>query len=185
MIQTHIRSSMLTIEEALELPSVLTVTDVGYIAKPNTVEVVLSDKLAPQALTRTAFVLPFLDGKLVMTHNRRRGIELTGGHIEDGEDAYAAAIREVLEEAACVLSDVTPIGFLRMISKGNVPPDWPYPHPIGYQQFFTAKVVNQLELMPTDEIIGRIFVEPDDKILNSTQLAFSMAAMKRLNHENY
>ena len=51
---------MLTIEEALELPSVLTVTDVGYIAKPNTVEVVLSDKLAPQALTRTAFVLPFL-----------------------------------------------------------------------------------------------------------------------------
>ncbi len=50
------------------------------------------------------------------------------------------AIRECLEETGAHVVDCTPIGHLRMISQGEAPEGWRYPHPLGYQMFHAARV---------------------------------------------
>jgi 8-oxo-dGTP pyrophosphatase MutT (NUDIX family) len=80
----------------------------------------------------------FPDGSLAMAVNQRRGPEVPGGHIDPGETAEDAAVREASEETGIAVDNVRPIGFLRMVSAGVAPPDWKYPHPVGFQQFFAG-----------------------------------------------
>ena len=176
---------MLCLEQALKLPSSST-SSVSYLPQPNSVDTVLSNKLAPVSLTVTCFVFAFLDADtLVMTRNRTRGIEVPGGHIEPGEDAVQAAIREMQEETACAITDVRPIGFLRMRSQGSVPMDWKYPHPHGFQQFFSARVSKIFDLVPTEEIADRVFVRYDDvSVLSHSQLVFALEAQHEFTRQN-
>lgn len=126
--------------------------DVGYLPLPNTVEVVFTDRLAPEGLTRTAFMIALHDdGSIQLAANKRRGSEVPGGHVEDGETLLEAALRETMEEIGCEVDDVVPIGYLRMTSMGDVPDDYDYPHPVGYQQFFAGRISKQHEYVPNDE----------------------------------
>ena len=126
--------------------------NVSYLPLPNFVEVVVSDQSCDPVLTRTAFMIPVHpDGSIVLAQNRRRGVEIAGGHVEPGETLVEAATREALEEVGCTVADVRPIGFLRMVSSGEVPNDYPYPHPLSYQQFFAGRVVEQHKYVVNDE----------------------------------
>lgn len=126
--------------------------NVPYLPLPNYVEVVLTDELSPVDLTKTAFVVPVCDdGSIILANNVRRGLEISGGHIEDGETPEEAACREALEEVGCEVTDVVPIGYLRMVSEGEVPADYAYPHPISYQQFFAGRVTAINEYQPNEE----------------------------------
>lgn len=123
-----------------------TAINVGFLPKPNTVEVIFSDELAPQELTKTAFMIAlFDDGSIMLANNVKRGTETPGGHVEEGETLLEGALRETMEEIGCEVTDVVPIGYLRMTSEGTVPEDYPYPHPLGYQQFFAGRIVKQHE----------------------------------------
>lgn len=118
-----------------------TTHNVKYLPQPNRVEFIVTYKLAPMELTKTAFVIPFVDhGHVIMAHNQRRGLEIPGGHIDPGENFFQAAKRECLEETGYSIDDIVPLGYLKMVSEGDVPNDWGYPHPISYQQFFTGIV---------------------------------------------
>jgi 8-oxo-dGTP diphosphatase len=130
---------------------VFVATNVAYLPAPNTVEIVLSEIAAPSKFTATAFVLPVRDGKIVMAHNLRRGIEVPGGHVEAGETLEQAARREAWEEVGVKLGDLTPIGYLRMNSFGDPPDDYKYPHPLSFQQFFAGRVEEMTEFAHTDE----------------------------------
>ena len=49
---------------------------------------------------RTAYAVAFDgDGFLMVWHKRRKGWEMPGGHVEEGETSAQAAAREFLEEA--------------------------------------------------------------------------------------
>ena len=140
---------MLSLQEALLLPSILTNTDLPYLPLPNTVEVVFSDKLPPVELTKTAFVIPLLDNQDMMsTNNRRRGLEIPGGHIDPGETPEQAGVREVLEETGCRVEDVVVIGYLRMTTTGEKPEGYRYPFPVGFQVFYAGRV---REIVPYEE----------------------------------
>lgn len=123
----------------------LVVEDVGYLPKPNRIEITLSDEVCPTDLCRTAFLLPvFEDGSIMLAQNRRRGIETPGGHIEIDETPEEAAIREALEEAGCEVEDVRPVGYLKMISEAEEAPEgYDYPFPVSYQQFFAGRVIDE------------------------------------------
>jgi 8-oxo-dGTP diphosphatase len=128
--------------------------EVDYLPKPNSVQTFLASYKAPLNLTSTAFVVPVLPtGEIVFAHNRKRGIEIPGGHIEKGETAEMAAVREAFEETGYVVADLEPIGFLQMNILCNKPDDYRYPYPMSYQQFFTGKVVAKSEYKENDECL--------------------------------
>lgn len=153
--------------------------NVAYLPNPNLVEVVLCEELAPIHLTRTAFLIPITeDGGFVMARNKRRGLEIAGGHIEDGETPLQAAIRETREETGYVVNEVEPLGFLRMTSEGSVPDDWAYPHPLSYQQFFVGVVTGCDAYLPNDECDHPEIITDllDDRITVGTSRYFLGAA---------
>lgn len=118
--------------------------EVSYLPKPNTAEIILTCDLAPIELTCTAFVIPvFADQSILLACHQRRGLECPGGHIEPGETYEQAARREALEEVGCIVSDIIPIGFIRLTTHGVIPEGYRYPHPVSYQQFFAGKVLHQ------------------------------------------
>ena len=147
------------------LPSVLLIRDLPYLPLPNRVEVLLTDAIPPHELTRTGFMLPFTpEGNLILAVNRRRGAEASGGHIEPGEDARAAAIRESFEETGARVDRVQPLGCLRMTSEGQVPEGWRYPHPVGFQAFFTGITEHTGEYEPNDECLVPRMISPAEAL---------------------
>lgn len=126
--------------------------DVGYLPFPNSIETIASDEVAPRDLITTAFVIPlFNDKSVLLAHNLRRGLEIPGGHIEPGETAEEAAIRELVEEGGATVFKLHPIGYQKMVTGGEAPNDWRYPYPISYQQFFAGMVDEQYDYIPNDE----------------------------------
>jgi 8-oxo-dGTP diphosphatase len=143
---------MNTENSAFNLAALWVDKNLPYLPRPNTVEVVATSILAPRELTTTAFVLAFEQNRtIILARNQRRGIEIPGGHLEPGESAKDAAIREAYEETGCVIECPEPIGFLRMTTRGKIPSTYRYPYPIAFQQFFAAFVVQRDSFVPNDE----------------------------------
>lgn len=137
--------------------------NVAYLPQPNTVELVLTSEPPPPELTRTSFMVPITeDGGLVLAHNRKRGIEFAGGHINNGETARQAAMREGVEETGATCSDIVQIGYLRMRSAGKAPPEWGYPHPEGYQVFHAGRVVSMESYVENEECTRPEVFSPED-----------------------
>lgn len=165
--------------DPMAIPAALVESDLPYLPLPNRVDLVLARALAPAALTRTAFLLPFLpDGTLLMARNRRRGVEVPGGHIDPGEDALAAAIREALEETGCETDEPVPLGFLRMVSEGVPPEGWRYPHPVGFQQFFAARVTRRSDYVENDECLAPAAFPPGIDALGELRLSGAHRAFR-------
>lgn len=132
--------------------------DVPYLPLPNKIELVLSSMANPIEKTATAFDAPLVDGGIVFTQNLRRSgmrMEIPGGHIEDGETAEAAAIREMMEETGCKVEIIRTLGYIRMTSEGAAPEGWRYAHPISYQQIFIARVISQEEYKKTTSALSQ------------------------------
>lgn len=131
--------------------------DVPYLPLPNKVDIWATSVMAPDKLTRTSFMVPLMpNGDVVLANNRRRGVEIPGGHIDPGETQTKAAVRECVEETGCWVSWIKPIGYLEMKSEGTVPPDWKYPHPLGYQQFFAGIVQSIEHYVENDECLAPV-----------------------------
>lgn len=156
--------------------------DVAYLPTPNTVEVVITSELAPPDLTKTAFMVPVCDdGGIVIAVNQRRGLEIAGGHIEADETAEDAAFREAVEETGTTVSNIAPIGFLRMTSTAESAPEgYAYPFPLSYQQFFAGSVENIEPYTDNDECSApvKIFDMQDRRITRKSITLFGNAALK-------
>ena len=98
------------------------------------------------------------DGSIVMANNRRRGMEVPGGHVEQRESQKEAAEREGMEETGARLGKLEVLGHLRMTSSGAMPKGWQYPHPLSYQSFFAAPVVSMDPYTENDECLAPVIV---------------------------
>jgi len=179
----------LTIEELLSAEGREAETDVSYIPFPNVVDIVISDELAPDHLTPTAFVFPFFgNGDLMMAHNRRRQVEVPGGHrdpVEGGELEHPreTARREGFEETGVVVEDIVPVGFMRARSAAEgMPSGYRYPFPVSCQQFFAARIVSVVDFDETDECRPpvRLSEQEVEEVLGGRSLALYRAAKEAL-----
>lgn len=128
--------------------------DIDWLPKPNMVEIILSSEVAPVELTRTAFMIPVReDGAVVLAVNRRRGLEIAGGHVEEGETLEEAASREAYEETGAWVADAQPIGYLRMTVAAEQADDYPYPYPVSYQQFYAGRLIDLDTYAANDECL--------------------------------
>ncbi|UTC29164.1 8-oxo-dGTP diphosphatase [Brevundimonas phage vB_BpoS-Bambus] len=158
--------------------------DVDWLPKPNRVDLILSDDEAPEDLTRTAFMVPYLDTwAVVLAHNTRRGIEMAGGHIEAGEGMLDAALRELREETGVDdVRDPEPLGYLRMFCAGDKPEGhYPYPFPLSYQQIYTGRAMSLGVFEPTDECHAPLVTSSlsDPRITRETVRVYAAAARLR------
>jgi len=115
------------------------------LATDHRVELFRSTELPPAELTGSAFVLLFdRDDRLLLTHVDKpgRGWDVPGGHLDPGEDAIAAATRELVEETGMDLpaTALTLAGWFRVTLETAPPPGYRYPSPISYMVGFTGRV---------------------------------------------
>lgn len=163
-----------------------TTRNVKYLPLPNRVDFIASQIMTSIHLTKTSFVIPFVDSEnVILANNVRRGYEIPGGHVEPNEMLIEAAQRECLEETGYEINNLIPIGFLRMTSEGDPPPEWKYPHPISYQQFFAGEVDHSNLFVPNDECFDPVILNMKDlSILNSQQQMLINIAHKNIYMEN-
>lgn len=113
-------------------------SEVWWAEKPNTYELWVGTA-APSPHT-SASVLVMSDEGLVCIEVLKRGWDIPGGHIEDGEGAIEAALREVQEEAGLTLApdELTLYGWAHLELHAPKPAQYRYPYPHTYQPVFVA-----------------------------------------------
>lgn len=155
------------VSEYLALEGVHPEHNLKYLPQPNVADVVITPVEAPHELIPTAFCFPFArNGKVLLAHNRRRGLEIPGGHREtrDGifELPHETAIRETLEEVGAIVPHVSAIGFMRSSCLGEIPPAYKYPFPHSCQQFYVGLVTWYFDFTETDECLAPVWVGRDE-----------------------
>lgn len=174
----------LTFEELTEAEGVEAEDNISYIPSPNVVDVVISEFLAVDELTPTSFAFAFFDnGDVLLANNRRRQIEVPGGHrdrLPSGvlEHPVAGAKREVLEETGAEVDKLWPVGFMRARSSGEIPEAYRYPFPISCQQFFAGRIVSIQDFVETDECRSPVRLTHEEALerLKGRTLALYQAA---------
>jgi 8-oxo-dGTP pyrophosphatase MutT (NUDIX family) len=164
----------MSLTDIMRLPSTYTDRDVTYLPKPSTVDLVITNDTPPAGLTPTAFLLAFVpDGNCVFANNLRRGIEISGGHIDPGETPEQAAIRELEEETGYRVTKVYPVGVQRCISRG-VPDEAylkKYPYPTSFQQFF-AGIVESVGERTAPEECGEPILRTPAEVAEATDFTW-------------
>lgn len=108
----------------------------------------LADKLPPEAIESATAVsgLAYQNNKLLLTKTRR-GWEIPGGHIEEGEDISTALKRELLEEAGIVqVTDIKLFGYRKIVNgqqNYNRSTGKPYPM-VSYLPHYFVQFDNRL-----------------------------------------
>ncbi len=124
--------------------------------------------------TLTSHCIPFTtDGKIVAVNIINRGIDIPGGHIDDGETAIEAMQREVQEEAQISIQNPALIDVWRLTSTNERLGLLQKP----YLLLYAADVASMKDFVPNDETDERLILNPDDFIaryFGDTQQARAM-----------
>ncbi len=119
-----------------------------------------TDELPPANIHRTAFAFAFEGDQMLLTRLVKRGWDIPGGHIDPGESADQAAVRETLEEATVLVEPVELVGIQELEVFGSMPRGG-WPEPLGAQLFYLCRVVKILPFVATNEAADRDFFSPE------------------------
>lgn len=132
-----------------------------WLKLPHEVSLIMSsEETSPPELTTSSFALVFDQSRrgLWLAQNRRRGLEISGGHVEEGETPEEAVRRENFEECGIKIKKVVPVAYQEITLLAPPPADWKYPAPVSYMQFFAAEVDSQIHFTETDECLSPVFM---------------------------
>ncbi len=104
---------------------------------------------------------PVKEDKVLFTINPR-GIDIIGGHVENGETVEEALVREAKEEASILLKNYKLIGLIEIDNREN-PKALGRGYPLkGYQAFYTSNDYDVLPFKATHECTDRVFLSKED-----------------------
>lgn len=140
--------------------------DIAWLPQPNEGQMMLASQLPPTQFITTAFALAFSEDRLLMTHLKRRGWDIPGGHIESGEQPEETVRREVMEETGALLAELHLLGYQHLRLLGPRPETYRYPYPDSYQIFYWAHIQSLQDFLPTTETEGyALFVPTEARML--------------------
>ena len=118
-------------------------------------------------------VVPFTDDGRIVAALLRRGVDLPGGHVQEGEtSAEQVARREALEEAGIGLRDIRIALVTQSDYYGSAPED------LTYMVMVAARVDAYHEFVPDEESSGRVMLDAEEFLRRYT--AGDTAAMRRI-----
>lgn len=164
---------------------VRTVYNKPWIPYDNKVEFYLcnSRKEFPAPVT-TVHGFFFDDEKrILLVEHYKRGWEVPGGHIEEGESFEEAMHRELLEEAQAISGPLNQLGFLKKIALEAKPEDCTYPHPESYCLFYSGRINKKSPFKGDDHIVAADYFTLDTARENAWIQAYNEyfeAALKSL-----
>jgi len=101
---------------------------------------------------------PIQNEEVLFTVNQR-GLDIIGGHIEQGETPEQALIREAMEEASIAIKEYTLLGAIRVDNRENTAAkNLGYPE-IGYQLFYAVTDFHAYPFKADFESIERRYVK--------------------------
>jgi 8-oxo-dGTP pyrophosphatase MutT (NUDIX family) len=104
---------------------------------------------------------PVKNDEILFTINPR-GLDIIGGHIEKGETAESAMIREGMEEGCIEIKSMKLIGAIQVDNRDNPKAEaLGYPK-VGYQLFYAVDNFTMLPFVANFECTDRKFVNKED-----------------------
>lgn len=119
-------------------------------------------------LCTAAFCITSYNGSLLLIQNRKRGWEIPGGHIDEGEGVEHALVREVMEEARAVVENPQMFGYTIVLPESSTPHRdkkgsfYPFPH--SYIPYYYAEASDVLDLELAPDVIDAKLVSFNEAI---------------------
>lgn len=127
---------------------------------------IVSKEKPDSNLCTAAFCVTSYRGALLLIQNRKRGWEIPGGHIDEGEEIEQALIREVMEETGAVIENPQMFGYKIVLPASPIPHRDKkgafYPFPFSYVPYYHAEASEILSLKLTPDVIDIQLVSPDE-----------------------
>jgi 8-oxo-dGTP pyrophosphatase MutT (NUDIX family) len=158
-------------------------TDVSWLPKGSTLELVATSEMPPLHLCTSAYVLAF-DGERLLMADLDRGIDVPGGHIDAGETPEDAMRREAKEETGATVGPATLFAVQKITLSGPKPDGYAYPYPESYQLMYFSTRVTPGTFTKDDDSRGAVFIDPSQAkdvpwIANNRALYDCAAALAR------
>jgi 8-oxo-dGTP pyrophosphatase MutT (NUDIX family) len=134
------------------------VENLHWLPHPNIMEMVLSETL-PAGPASSAYAFVFRGDDLLMA-DLNRGIDIPGGHIDDGEAPEAAMRREVLEETGATVRAARLFAYQHITLLGKKPDGYRYPFPTSYQLMYFSTDFTQGDFISDDDSRGAVMISP-------------------------
>lgn len=170
--------------------------NIKWLPENATMEIIKEKNRKKQELghSTSRFAFVFNKDKIILLKhtNKKRGYDIPGGHIDEGETSMEACNREVMEEVGCKIKNLSYLGY-QLIKKDK--PEPKYPHLISNQTFFVAELDKKLDVKLEDDSQGMIelpikeyrrYIIKNEKfeILNLFDMAVEQHNRRILNNQN-
>lgn len=111
--------------------------NISWAPLPNIVRLLALDEMPEVALCSSAYVLAFEGDKILMA-DLDRGVDIPGGHIDEGETPYQAMRRETHEETGAKIQTAQLFCAQHIQVTCAKPENYRYPYPESYQLMYVS-----------------------------------------------
>lgn len=148
-----------TVANAKHEEVLASVKDIPWLPTPNLAKWIRADKMPTDGPITGSYVISKHDAEVLIALHRKRGWDLTGGHIDEGETPEQAASREALEETGVRVENLRLFAIQRLFIEGPKPEGYTYPYPLSYQTLYLADIDEVGEFAEEEDSIARL-IEP-------------------------